>query len=408
MGRGWKYSPLSGVRGTKAVVVHAGARDSYQVAQALLDADLLDRLVTNVYWPGWAKRQYGAEIPSKCVRLSAFGALHYWLKKVMPSWGLERMSDHSLGRLAGRLARRRASALLAYSYYASSAFRSAGQGDVKRILFQLHPHPSSVRKLLQEELELVPAARDSLLQEAELSLTDAELDELSNEPRLADAIIAASSFTLRTLTENGCGTKPTRVIPYGVDRNRFPLRAHPPASSGPLRVVWVGQICQRKGLSYLLDAAQKLSTPHLEILFRGYGRADKNLLACYPNVRVDVQLGLPRDRLLQDLHSADVFALPSLVEGFAHSILEAMSSGLPVITTPNTCGGDIVTSGVDGFVVPIRNSEEIATILERALSHRSQLAEMGRAAAKTAAQLTWNAFRMKIEQAYLAFLGESR
>lgn len=293
---------------------------------------------------------------------------------------------------------------MAYSYYASSAFQSAGQGTVKRILFQLHPHPYSVRRLLKEELELVPAARDSLQKEAELSLTDDELEEMASEPRLADAIIVASSFTMRTLAENGCGSKPTCVVPYGVDRRRFPPRKHAPAPGGPLRVVWVGQICQRKGLSYLLDAARKVSSPHLQIVMRGW-HADWNLLACYRDVAVDVQLGLPHERLLQDLYNSDVFALPSLVEGFGQSILEAMSSGLPVITTANTCGADIVDSGVEGFLVPIRDSEAIANILDWALSNRPQLVEMGRAAARRAAFYSWSAFRTRIEHAYISFVG---
>src|SRR5258705_1370022 len=117
----------------KAVVVHAGARDSYQVAQALLDAGLLDLLVTNVYLPSWAKRHYLAEIPFQCVRMGCWGFAHYWLKKIKPYWKLERSSDHSLGRLARRLAHRSGSALVAYRYYASSAFRGGRRVVPKRI-----------------------------------------------------------------------------------------------------------------------------------------------------------------------------------------------------------------------------------------------------------------------------------
>uniref|UniRef100_Q01XK5 Glycosyl transferase, group 1 n=1 Tax=Solibacter usitatus (strain Ellin6076) TaxID=234267 RepID=Q01XK5_SOLUE len=395
---------MSSANTPKAIVVHAGARDSYQVAQSLLEVGLLDQLVTNVYWSSWAKQRYGAEIPSKYVRMCLTAFLHYWVKKLMPSWKLERASDHRLGRRAGILALRHKSALVAYSYYASSAFRSAGPEGVKRILFQLHPHPRSVRKLLQEELELVPAARDSLLQEAELSLTESELEELASEPLLADAIVVASSFTLRTLVENGCGMRPTRVIPYGVDRSRFPVREQA-SVKGPLRVIWVGQICQRKGLSYLLDAARKLSPEKVQVVLRGYGKVDWKLLKCYGDVAIDVQQGLPHDLLLRDLHSSDIFALPSLVEGFGHSILEAMSTGLPVITTSHTCGADIVTPGVDGFLVPIRDSDAIANALEWALSNRPQLAEMGREASTKAAAYTWSTFRMRIEQAYVSFVG---
>lgn len=388
----------------KAIVVHAGARDSYQVSQALLDLGLLDKLVTNVYWPSWAKRHYGAEIPFSRIRVGAWGLMSYCLKRLKASPRLERSSDRSLGRLSARLAKGKRSAILAYSYYASTAFHGGGERN-KRILFQLHPHPLSVRQLLLEELDMVPAARDSLCNELELALPFSELEELAGEPQRADAIIAASSFTMRTLVENDCGSKPIRVVPYGVDRTRFPPRKEFGAAAGPLRVMWLGQICQRKGLSYLLDAVRMVSSRQIKVLLRGFGSVDWNLLNCYRDLAIDVQQGAPRERILQELHHSDIFALPSLVEGFGHSILEAMSSGLPVITTPHTCGADVVESGVNGFIVPIRSSESIGHLLDWALVNRSQLIDIGRAATVTASRFTWPAFRAGIQQAYISFVG---
>jgi glycosyltransferase involved in cell wall biosynthesis len=88
--------------------------------------------------------------------------------------------------------------------------------------------------------------------------------------------------------------------------------------------------------------------------------------------------------------------LPSLVEGLALVQLEAMACGIPLITTPNAGGSDIVTDGVDGFVIPIRNVEVLKEKLEWCYSHPLELAEMGYAARRKAEQMTWDLYRHRL------------
>jgi glycosyltransferase involved in cell wall biosynthesis len=76
-----------------------------------------------------------------------------------------------------------------------------------------------------------------------------------------------------------------------------------------------------------------------------------------------------------------VFVLPTLSDGFAITQLEAMAHGLPVVTTPNC--GRVVTDGVDGFIVPARDSRALADALVRLDSDRSLLREMSRNALQT-------------------------
>ncbi len=81
-----------------------------------------------------------------------------------------------------------------------------------------------------------------------------------------------------------------------------------------------------------------------------------------------------------------------------------MSCGVPVITTPSTCGPDVMEDGREGFIIPIRDSEALAAKLEWAVSNRRDLAEMGVAAGKAADKFTWPAFRQGIRNAYKAML----
>jgi glycosyltransferase involved in cell wall biosynthesis len=91
-----------------------------------------------------------------------------------------------------------------------------------------------------------------------------------------------------------------------------------------------------------------------------------------------------------------VFVFPSLVEGFGLVLLEAMACGIPIITTPNTGGPDIIIDGIEGFIIPIRDVEALKVKIAWCYSHPQELAKMGIAARKKAEQLTWERYRQKL------------
>jgi glycosyltransferase involved in cell wall biosynthesis len=83
---------------------------------------------------------------------------------------------------------------------------------------------------------------------------------------------------------------------------------------------------------------------------------------------------------------ADLFVLPTISDGFAITQLEAMSHGLPVITTP--CCGEVVSDGVDGFIVPPRDADALARLFLRYLAEPELLREQQQAALTKAKQFT--------------------
>jgi glycosyltransferase involved in cell wall biosynthesis len=120
-----------------------------------------------------------------------------------------------------------------------------------------------------------------------------------------------------------------------------------------------------------------------------------NWFAPYQNIIRHVR-SVPHSTLNIYYSAANVFVFPSLVEGFGLVLLEAMACGIPVITTPNTAGPDILTDGVEGFIVPIRDIETLQEKLEWCYCHPQELAEMGRAARQKAEQLNWEMYRQKL------------
>jgi glycosyltransferase involved in cell wall biosynthesis len=416
-----------------AVVALAGARDHYQLPLALQEGDLLEALVTDAYWP--ADRSWFAPLkvllPTHLLQARVCAGLPSSRVKVVPGamaaaaiahatkgrrWGpsaalLNRHKDRLLGKTAGQLAVRSHAGLFCYSYYAYDAFRiqEGGEGYGEgyfaprpeyRFLFQVHPHPQAVRQILLDELEAVPQASDSLEREYELGLPTEELARLAQEPMLANGWVAASSYTAQTLAAEGIPTDRIHVVPYGVDSQVFTRRASSPDPGGPLKVIYVGSLVQRKGLTYLLEAVRLLNTKSLEVVLCGRGYMDEALLAGYRDVDIQVNHGLPTSQLVLRIQASDLLAFPSLAEGFGHVVLESMSCGVPVVATSHTCGPDVMVDGEHGFIIPLRDSCAIAEKLAWGLDHRSELAAMGRAAADRARLFTWARFRQGIRDAY--------
>jgi glycosyltransferase involved in cell wall biosynthesis len=91
-----------------------------------------------------------------------------------------------------------------------------------------------------------------------------------------------------------------------------------------------------------------------------------------------------RDQVGRLYSEAHVFVLPTISDGFGITQLEAMAHGLPVVATPNC--GQVVTDGVDGFIVPARDPEALADALERIEAAPGLLREFSVRARATAAR----------------------
>jgi glycosyltransferase involved in cell wall biosynthesis len=102
---------------------------------------------------------------------------------------------------------------------------------------------------------------------------------------------------------------------------------------------------------------------------------------------------IPHSAVLDEMARNDVFVMPSLSEGLALVILEALSRGLPVITTTSSGAEEIIRDGQDGFFVPIRSAEAIAQKLELLNQDRDLLDHMSASAARRAREFTWQVYR---------------
>lgn len=197
-------------------------------------------------------------------------------------------------------------------------------------------------------------------------------DRIKAEWSLTDVVLVNSDWSRQALVQQGVPVEKIIVVPLALDlhRDRLPPPINP---RGNLKVIWLGSVILRKGIQYLVEAARKLERTGIEFLLAGRIGISEEALRTFPgNIKV---LGrVTRDQLSVFYRQAHVFVLPTISDGFAVTQLEAMAHGLPVITTPNC--GRVVTHGVDGMIVPARDSQALAEALASLDADRSLLQEM--------------------------------
>jgi hypothetical protein len=213
------------------------------------------------------------------------------------------------------------------------------------------------------------------------------------EWQIADAVVCPSDFVARHVIEAGCNPEKVVVVPYGVD-SRFVLDPCP-RLPGPLRVLTVGAVGLRKGSPYVGAVARELGDM---AQFRMVGP-----ITVEPEARaklaatVELTGPIPRSEMRAQFEWADVFLLPSLCEGSATAVYEALAAGLPVICTDNT--GSVVRHGIDGYIVPIRDVSETAEILRQFAGTPAALARMSNSARERASDFTVSRYGERLVEA---------
>lgn len=198
----------------------------------------------------------------------------------------------------------------------------------------------------------------------------------------ADAITVPSEFARRSFVEMGVPAEKLHRIPYGVRLDRFHPVGEPPAER--FEVLFVGSASLQKGVPYLLQAFAQVRHPHKRLrIVGGLSQDLRQTLARLPQEHVEFVGRLPQDRLPAVMSTSHVKVLPSIQDGFGMVLSQAMACGCPVICSVNTGGPDLVTDGVEGFIVPIRSPEAIATRLQQladdpALQRRMREAALAR------------------------------
>lgn len=394
------------------VCAFRGRRDSYQVPIALAEAGQLDCFITD-YFLGDTELAVGRLLPQRLVEklLSRYDALipagkvHRLLAYSVMETLAQRMGispariyarfDPLYGRATAKLAQKNGSDILAYSSYAWDAFQAAYAHKPRKILFQFHPHFALENAILTKDLSVSAKLGVTFAGSAENGAVEPDAARIKGDSawQLADHTLCASTFTKRSLVDAGADPEKISVIPYGIDMPKMPPK-QAQSAGGAFHALFVGTGLQRKGLHHLLLAWRQAELPpgaRLTVVSRVIDPSIESLLGGAHGI--EFRAGVAADELSHLYANATLFVMPSLVEGFGQVYLEALSHGLPVLGTVNTCLPDLGTETDGIFVTPPHNIDTLSGTIRRLSSFLPCNLEIRDRARECAARFSWSRFR---------------
>jgi starch synthase len=283
-------------------------------------------------------------------------------------------------------------AVYAYEDAAQSIFKAAKKNNITCIYELPIAHYALLKSILTEEARLFPEFASSLISLNEpawkLRKKDAELN-------LADLIFVPSDFVKKSITD-ATNISPEKIYinPYGA-----PIESFYPAEKKDdiFRILFVGAVGPRKGVHYLIQAWKELNLPSSELLLVGKNVYPENWLEqAIQGLSIRYIPSVPHHTLKDIYTSADAFVFPSLAEGLALVQLEALSCGLPVITTPNAGASSILLDGYNGFLIPIRDVEALKLKIDFLYSNRKELSDMKQHARHSAETYSWKRYQNQL------------
>jgi len=388
---------MSGINHAEAnvLVCQRGARHRYAIPQLLQEEGLLSALYTDSTSYSSAGRlaralhRFGITssrfqalisrkpegIPRKKIFCSdkllhssfAMGLLPHDLSPVFKRWGLR-------------------GANVVYSMCGEDfAFLEWAKGQGAKILIDVFIHPGTARIINEESMALTGKPSDD-----NLSVEDFE-EHFLKSFELADLLLCPSSWVASGVRAYAPEhAEKIRIVPYG---SSLTLRESITAEPVSGRVLFAGREALRKGIHHLAAAVAEVKKRGLEIDARLAGMNIEDVAWVEHHEVLNCLGTLPMDRMHQEFETADVFVLPSLSEGQAGVLLEAMASGCPVIATEE--------SGVDfkpdcGILIPRGNVKALADAIESVVRDRAFRNKLANGALKQAQEFSMASWKERL------------
>jgi glycosyltransferase involved in cell wall biosynthesis len=207
---------------------------------------------------------------------------------------------------------------------------------------------------------------------------------LADRARGAACVIACNPDVAGDLRRVGA---PVQLMPHGVDLERF--RPTPPPPAEVLTVLAVGRLVPKKGFPVLIDAASRLLAPYtLRIVGDGAERANLEAIIAEYDLGDRVTLVGPRthEQLPAEYAAAHIVVVPSITDekgdrdGLPNVVLEAMSSGRPVVASDVGAVSSAVVDGRTGVLVPPGDAHALAGAIEFLADQPDMRERLGREA----------------------------
>jgi len=302
--------------------------------------------------------------------------------------------------VANQVSKTNANAVHAYEHAALSTLKAAKKKGIFAIYEQPSQHHAFFAPIAENELKKYPELRSSetdlLVNQKSIYRNTRRDEELAH----ADLILCNSSFTKKTLLSANIDAKDIQVVPYGfpktLDKIDTDLKTQ---TNKPVIFLNAGTQNLRKGLHLLYNAWRKanFSSQQAELWLIGKSSLPSQLTKDLGE-NVKIKDSIPREELMQLYKEVDVFVLPTLADGFAMVISEAMSQGIPVITTPNSMAPDFIIHQKNGWIISVGEEEALLNQMKWCVENKHSLPKIGYEALQTAKKWQWEDYRKKTVQ----------
>ena len=364
-----------------------GAREHYAIPRALQRLGSLKRLFTDIWirpdgLPGFTNNgRFHEGLENSAVSASNVGSIRFeftakargyagWqLIQARNGWFQEFVLDQLKNNY--RNGDGQPPTVFAYSYAAEGIFEFARQRGWTTVLGQIDPGPKE-----EELVAKLSKARNG--QSPWEPAPPSYWQQWKRECALADRIVVNSDWSRDALVNHGLVPDKIKVIPLAFEpaaESTTFIRHYPRefTPQRPLRVLFLGQVCLRKGIDALFQAITQLGNEPIEFWFAGPVQVEIPI-----DLRSDSRvrwIGLvPRAEVSEYYQKADIFMFPTLSDGFGLTQLEAQSWKLPVIAS-RYCG-TVVEDGVNGCVLPEVSAAAIQNTLKALLRSPEKLQQM--------------------------------
>ena len=358
-----------------AIVVH-GRFHAFDLTRELLKRRHEVTLFTN--YPKWEVKRFGIPYDRTCsfwqhsVLFRIFWFLHEKVGFPFPEPFLHKM----FGRWAANQIRKESwDIVLCWSGIGEETFHALNGARTLKIC-----HRSSSHIRVQARILKMEQIRTGISLEMPNSCMVAREER---EYDLANMILVPSTFVKQTFLTEGILSEKIWTIPLGVNTKAF----HPTQtvienrcarilSGNPLQVLNVGTFSLRKGMWDMGEVIKGLNSDNFRFRFIGPIASEASTLIPSLCSRADFLPKQPQEKLSMHYEWGDVFMLPTIEDGFPMVLPQAAAASLPILTTPNGAGTDLIQEGNTGWVLPIRSPEAFIERLRWCDTHRTELAQM--------------------------------
>lgn len=292
---------------------------------------------------------------------------------------------------------------IGWAHYAKKSLQAAKSKGALIVIESGSCHILEQQKLLEEEykkwnINFTP-------------ISHKVIEKMLQEYEQADYIITLSSLSQQSFIKHGIPEHKMLKVPCGIEVDFFLNHTHKETQMVPhtkFRVIFVGLINIRKGIPYLLEAWKQANLPEEACELVLVGALQKDMAQYLPTQQLKKNIifyGPASRETLRTLYAqSHLFVLPSVEDGFGMVMGEAMASGLPIICTTNTGAPDVITDGIEGYLVPPQNSAALAEKITWCYKHQDACKSMGQEGKKRICDFTWDVYGERVFEVYTKIL----